>query len=594
VNLFLAGIGRVDRAAAEAALRALLDRVPFLPGAAVERWGSPSGALAAAWACHRPEQTGGVRYVASREERLALWSGRPIRWAGDEADGRGPLDPDAYLDPADTWSRELDGRCAVVRCDDSTPVLEVFCDRLGAYPLFAADAAGGRWVSNNAELLRELRGTRDRDPLALAGLLGGGWSLRGDPVWSDVRRLDRGAVHRLADERARDELLPAPEVAAMFDAGLDAARAARLLVAGTRALADWPGRPSFVPVTGGRDSRVVLGAALAAGIEFETRTGGAPESPDVMVGRRLAEVGGVPHGPIEDYPHGSHLTDWRRAARVVELTAAGTASLADAAGFPLGPHDGPLSLWHTGQGGEIARAYYGTGEGLDRDRLAERLYRAFVGRRPGRAEILGAEGRALVHGEIAGWVDEQLAARVAPVDVPDAFYLHRRMATWAAPSHGCVEWVRDTTAPLWSHRLLPDELGAPARDRARHLFHLRVLEQLAPQLVDVPFEDRRPWPARRGTLALRLERARSLALKAAAEARRRTVGRRGPAPGADPFAAILPEIREAVLSQPSHPAWQVLDRGRVERLLSAPPGSLDEMSRYYAWRLATVFGPEAS
>jgi hypothetical protein len=33
----------------------------------------------------------------------------------------------------------------------------------------------------------------------------------------------------------------------------------------------------------------------------------------------------------------------------------------------------------------------------------------------------------------------------------------------------------------------------------------------------------------------------------------------------------------------------VLDRTRVEALLTSAPGALDTMSRYYVWRLATVF-----
>ena len=61
----------------------------------------------------------------------------------------------------------------------------------------------------------------------------------------------------------------------------------------------------------------------------------------------------------------------------------------------------------------------------------------------------------------------------------------------------------------------------------------------------------------------------------------------------DPFAGILPEIRDAVLSQPDHPAWPLLDRPRVDRLLGSEPATLDTMSRYYAWRLATVFGADA-
>jgi hypothetical protein len=300
----------------------------------------------------------------------------------------------------------------------------------------------------------------------------------------------------------------------------------------------------------------VLAAALAAGIEFETTTGGEPGHPDVEIGRELARVAGVPWRLIEHDPHGSVMSDWRRAAELLWLTSSGTASLADAAGFPFGPRPGPRPLWHSGQGGEIARAYYGRGADADE------LYRRFVGRRPGRAEVLNGDGERLVRAQIEAFAAEQGGGG----DLGDLFYLHHRMGTWAGPTHGAVEFVRDTTSPLWSRRLLPDLLGAPPGE-----FHRQVLERLAPQLVRVPYE-----------------RSRTLPRKVVDEVRRRVAR-----PKPDPFDRILPEIRDAVLSQPQHDAWHVLDRARVEALLASRAGTLDTMSRYYAWRLATVFGPSA-
>ena len=602
VNLFVLGWSAertVDPHVPEAALARLLDRLPFFPGRPVETWAAPSGGLAAAWVAHAPEQTGGVRYAQPEDERLALFSGRPVRWTGErEADGRAPLDPAFYLQPSERWADSLDGRFTAARYDDADRVLEVAVDALGAYPVYEAHAGGVRWTSNNAELLRDLIGSHDLDPAVLAPALGGGWSLSGDPVWTGVRRIAYGCVRRLAPGKpaGRAELLPLPKVASMLGAGFDPARAAAVLREGVRALGDWPARPNVVPVTGGRDSRVVLGAALRSGVEFESTTGGDEDSPDVQVGRQLAEAGGVPHSILAHDPHGSVWDDWRRAAAIVDLTSSGTASLADAAGFPLGPREGPLVLWHSGQGGEIARSYYGPGEGLGPRALIDRLTRVFLGHRPGRADVLSDEARVLVREQIGTWVERQLGVGVAAADVPDMFYLQRRMGTWAGPSHGCVEYVRDTTSPLWSRRLLPDELGLPAAERKRQLFHLRVLEVLAPELVDIPFEDGRGWPATRSAATLKAERARVLVAKAAAETRRRALARRrraeqaASAPDADPFTRILTEIRDTVLSQPEHQAWAVLDRRRAERLLSSPAVALDTMSRYYAWRLATVFG----
>src|SRR4051794_22004125 len=404
VNLFVAGLAeraQPDLGAAERALRSLLERLPFFPGRPVETWAA--GRAAAAWVAHD------ARCAQAAGERLVLWSGGPIRWAGErEADGApGALDG------------ELDGRFAVVRAGPGR--VDVETDPMGAYPVYETVAGGVRWVSNNASVLRDLRGGTALAVDVLAPVLGGGGSLDGHPAWEGVRRV--GGAPAIAPAR----------LAGLFGGGFDPDRAAALLVAAVRALADWPGRPSVVPVTGGRDSRLVLAAAMAAGIDFEATTGGDDSSPDVMIGRRLAELAGVRHSLIADDPHGSVWGDWRGAARVLAASQAGTATLADAAGFPMGARDGPLPLWHSGQGGEIARAYYGTGEGLDRDGLAERLTRAFLGRRPGRADVLSGDARASVRGRIDSWVDAQLAAGVQPADVPDAFYLPRRMGTWAGP-----------------------------------------------------------------------------------------------------------------------------------------------------------------
>lgn len=559
MNLFV--VATVDGPVARDALQSVVDRLPFFPGQTVQTWSARR--CSAAWIAHSDD------YVHAEYDRIAMYSGRPIVWTGDtSADGRAPLDPRFWFD-ADL--DKVDGRYAAVRVVEGELVAMV--DALGAYPLYVTNVDGGQLVSNSAEVLHVARGGAGSMSVpVLASLLGGGWSLSGHPIWEGIERISAGVGPGAA--------------ARIVGTGFDADRAAAVLTASMGALADWPERPSVVPVTGGRDSRLVLGAALAAGIDFETTTGGEPGHPDVEIGQELARVAAVPHRILEHDPHGSVMSDWRRAAELLSLTTSGTSSLSDAAGFPFGPRLGPLVLWHSGQGGEVARSYYGLGT----DEPVEQLYRAFVGRNPVRTELLGEEGQQLVRGQIEDFVGEQLEAGVAPIDVPDMFYLQRRMGTWAGPSHGAVEYVRDTTSPLWSHRLLRDELGLPARDRAREVFHLEVLKRLAPQLVDVPFEDGRPWLAREDELMRRVRGARTLARKARGELRRRV---RPPATPDDPFARVLPEIRDAVLSQPDHAAWEVLDRPRVETLLGTDAAALDTMSRYYAWRLATVFGPTA-
>lgn len=589
MNLFVAGWrpagGPIDRAAPERAIARLLEELPFFPGRPVRSWAASSGLCAAAWVSHEA----GVPYSCEREGSLALFSGRPFRWTGEaEADGRGPADAGFFLQPADGWADAIDGRFASVayRADDEA--LEVATDPVGAYPLHEVEADGTRWFSNSAALLRELSGQSGFRLDSVAGLVGGGWPLDGHPIWTGLSRVEPGALIRLSrDGETRRRLLPPADVARLPGRGLDVQSAARRLAAATAALSDWPGRPAVVPVTGGRDSRVVLAAALAAGLEIEAVTGGAPDDPDVTVAERLCRIAGVPHSLLPADPHGNMWSDHRRAARIVRLTGGGTASLADAAGFPLGPREGPLPLWHSGQGGEIGRAYYGTGEGLDAAGITGRLYDAFTARRPHRRELLSAAGRDLVEGQIRGWVDARLEAGAPPADVPDLFYLERRMANWAGPSHGCVEYVRDTTSPLWSRRVVADLLAPSPDERAGVAYHRRVLDLLGPRLAQAPLADGSGWESTPGRVA----HARTLARKAAREGARRLRARRGERAeaGADPLDPILADVRDQVMGAESHAAWEVLDRERCEALLSRPAAALDEMSRYYVWRLATLF-----
>jgi hypothetical protein len=112
-------------------------------------------------------------------------------------------------------------------------------------------------------------------------------------------------------------------------------------------------------------------------------------------------------------------------------------------------------------------------------------------------------------------------------------------------------------------------------ERQAEVFHDAVLRELAPEIVDVPYAG-----GSKGGL-------RHKARRAVEEARRRVhpVGE----PGNDPFDGVLGAVREAVEAQPDHVAWQVLDRERVEPLLAHDAAGLDEMSRHYVWRIATVF-----
>ena len=559
VNLFLVGwspSGTADRAKARGALSTLLARLPFFDSARVESWEDSSGHCTLAWVSHEEERVGGVRYVDLDDDGMATFSGRPFLWVGDgEADGIAPLDPRFYRRPAGAWIAELDGRFAVVRYDDREEELEVYTDSLGAYPLFAGDGGGLRWISNSAELVKTALGTEEIDLAVVASLLGGGSTLSGDPIWRQVKRIPRGTVLRMRAEEPDScvEVLPLAQIAAMAGAGFEVEPAVRDLVAATAALANWPGRPVLLQLSGGQDSRLVLAAALAADLSFEALTTGAAGAPDARVARSLCDKVGLAHRLISSDPGGALLGNPREAARVVGLASSGTVSIEYAAGYPITQTVGPLRLWLGGQAGEIARHYYRSANGSGRQALIQHLVTAFAGS----AELLSRSGMQRLEHEVGRAVDTQLDAGVPPVDVSDLFFLLNRTGSLCGGGFGCVEYAKgDTITPLWSSRILRHQLAPPLRQRARKRFHTATLNALSPLLAKLPLADYTP-----------------------------------PRPsGSNELAPLCKLVRELVGSQDSHPAWEVLERRYVEQLLGRGPRSLDQDEQRHLWRLATVFG----
>jgi hypothetical protein len=106
----------------------------------------------------------------------------------------------------------------------------------------------------------------------------------------------------------------------------------------------------------------------------------------------------------------------------------------------------------------------------------------------------------------------------------------------------------------------------------------------------VPFEAvQLAWPSERGKLARRVERARVYAHKGRRYAKRRVVGtlRRG-GETQDPFAAVHAYVKRAAADEGS-PAWEYLNRDRVNALLGQNPARMHSGTRDHLGRLAMLF-----
>lgn len=580
MNLFLIAWSPSAIAEAEQARQVLAElgsELPFFGPGKPAIWRAPSGRVSLATLQHAPEELGGIHYTRTTERAMAFFAGRPILWTTDrEADGRAPLDPALYLAPAERWIDRLDGRWAVAVYDETDGALRLHTDALGSYAVYETVVRDVRWISNSPEALRRVAGISAFDDLALACALSGGWSLDGTPIWSGIERLP-AAIDRSylpSGEVVDHSRLPLERIVSLPGRGFDAEDAACALVAAVRALADWPGRTSDVSITGGRDARVILAAALHGGLDFTATTGGYADRPDARRGRELCRIAGVAHEELREIAYWTMVSQPALMARRLMLMSGGTVSLANAAGLPVERGGGAPDLWHTGQGGEIARRYFQSLDGPSPAGLARAL--KFTG-----GGVIAGDVERLLERHIGSCVEQLLDAGATPADVPDLFYLVRRMAHWGAPGHGCVEYARDATSPLWSVRLLPQMLGASREQRRRERFHTEVLRRLAPELASVPLADGRPWqpPSRAKRVWRRLLRHGTVPSAAQGD----------DAHASETLQAVNRAIVEAAMEQADHPAWRVLDAAAVHALFDRSHNGLNGADQAQMWRLGTVF-----
>lgn len=600
VHIFLIGWreqGRVESQGAAGALRGLAAELTPLDPDRIEHWESPDGSVLVEAVSHPPEQLS-IAYSHFEPSRMALFAGRPIVWRETgEADGREALDARFYLAPPEAWMHSLDGPCAVVRYDEASGSLDVYTDPLGAYPVYSARAADGTlWLTNKPVLLTDLLALGGFSARALASFFTCSWAFGGETIWEGIDRLPRASLHqfRRAGGHQSLSLLPTGTIASYFGSGANSRESARTLVATVRAGADWPGRPVRVPLSSGRDSRVVFAAAVAAGVEFEATTiafphaAGFPETLDVTLARQLAAECGHEHAVTRPEP-GLGIRD---TARLLRLLSNGAVSVGATGAFTPPGASSPLPIVMSGRAGEISRAYYGIGVGSAAE-IAQSIYRHLVPSLP--RPLVTGDAEELVRTYVVDWVNEKLDEGIAAADIPDTFYLLEKLAHWGGASQSVYEWTSDTFAPLWSARLLPHELGLPPEQRERELFHLGILEELSPALARIPFNGVPPrWPGFPTPRSNRVQHYRVLASKVAQELRRRAQAHLARSTDArDAFTSeALFETRRYARDYPSHPAWDVLDRKRVVRLLSKQPRTFDPRSRRYLLGLATIFAAE--
>jgi len=437
-------------------------------------------------------------------------------------------------------------------------------------------------------------------PATTLHVLSGTLSGTTTPIRSPVTPADPDAAHRNPDaiRDSRGVIQP------YTGHGLDgrAATAANALVAAVAPLRE-AGVPVEVSLTGGKDSRLVIAAMIAAGVPVRARTHGFPDHPDVVIAAEIARRLGVEHEVRMPAAPGEEI-DVLGRIRATVLVADGMLSAFENVGRPDPQPSAAVTAG--GHGGELLRGGYaetaagrlavasphGLRTAIEPARRAARaaeLLRRLTTRHLGLLRR-GTAASYLV--SLAPW---SAALARGPLQALDDFYLVNRAGRWSAAARQAYLIRESLIQPLFDERVVLAARAVPIADRVSGGLSRAVLAELCPALLDVPLAGKAP--ARAVTAGSEPGGRTPLAAAPA------TGGGGGPTPdgGAAKDAAaggpsasfdwrrdygeeVASFLRDYILDQgTSSGLFDVISRSAADRLLAAPHADPSAV-----WALATL------
>jgi hypothetical protein len=345
-------------------------------------------------------------------------------------------------------------------------------------PVYVAEVSGAVIVSDRATWAASVAGRlSDHDPMLVCALLGPGFPLGSVTPFAGVSALPpsttlhalRGASTTVADPHA-DAPRPGDVAAA--------------LVAAVGPLRD-AGQPVELSLTGGKDSRLVAAALVAAGVPVRARTHGFDGHPDVVIAAEIARRLGIEHAVTTPAAPGQQ-TDVLGRLRATVLVADGMLSAFENVGRP--DPVPPAGVTAGGHGGELLRGGYAetaAGRRAVPLRAAELLRRLTT-------RHAGLLRRGAAAGYVASLAPWTAALARGPLQALDDFYLVNRAGRWSAAARQAYLLRENLVQPLFDERVVRAARAVPLADRVSGGLSRAVLGELCPALADVPLAGQAP------------------------------------------------------------------------------------------------------
>ena len=532
--------------------------VPFIPTDSLT-WRSTNGSVAFnGWQAASPIEDIGPHWQED-ESGLTAFSGHlwPRQGLWQPASGC-----------AERLARELDrhdietnlerffGVYAIANLHDSG-TSHVFADPFGAGLLYIAETHDRFVVSNRAGLaaraLCEPHGRPARDPIGVGWLCFFNHILGDSTSYVGVRALPPGAYVEI-DAGGRPRILQRPQPAWAGASGSEDPDAASLayedIMNNIESVARLNARRRIFPISGGKDSRLLLAFAMAAGVSkrFDFETNGADTHPDVIVARELAQRFDLEHrvrAPGVSSPPADEYLERLRVHAFHTSGMLGAAYLRGGTGIAVD------HVTVGGMFGEVMRSHYARDRRIEGESDLGWFFAREVPFDP--AGILRPDVERHYRAYVNDWVAEQLDSGIEPADVPDVFYLRHRIPRWVGTIQELhtgllVHPLQALSAARWA-------AAAGAEARRTDGLHFQLMRRACAELTKMRFAEDAWHESLYRSLPDAADYRRVRPAEASVE----------PPPRGSTYPAIRTCLKEYLLSDPSHPAFEVIDHKRLER-----------------------------
>jgi asparagine synthase (glutamine-hydrolysing) len=437
-------------------------RVMPIPGPATVAWKSPDGRVAVLhWGA-----AGQAPVTAPRSRAGTIW-----------------------VDPSDGLGAPLRARTSLTRVD----------------PVYTAEVPDAVILSDRAMWVAAVAGRlTSYDPLHPGALLAGpGFPIGAATPFIGIRALDGGIS---AEVRACKLVLgldagPGP-AAGDATGGIPgaggavsggsvpgSAEVAAALVAAVSPLRSLT-EPVELSLTGGKDSRLVVAALVAAGVPVRAKTHGFAAHPDVTVATEIARHLRIEHVVREPASPEAKIDVVTRIRSTV-LVADGMLSAFENVGRP--DHSPSSVVTAGGHGGELLRGGYaetagagqpgaGTISTVKRAARATELLRRLTARH---VALLRPAPAARYLASLTPWSGAALAH--GPLQALDDFYLVNRAGRWSAAARQAYLLRENLVQPLFDDGVVRAARQVPLAGRVRGALPAAVLRELRPDLAEIPY-----------------------------------------------------------------------------------------------------------